>query len=1030
MKNMKLIKLLASSVVASVLVSTPVVRADVSTRVASDDGIPRLNALAEEAAQNYVPHELVVQFRSAASQVEIDRLLQRVGAHVSDKLGVGNFYTITVPSSQSLTSVQSILSQDPLVLSAEPNYRMDQSYTPADDLYRLQWYLPKIEAPKAWNLTKGASDITVAVVDDGVDTSNRELRSKIVHPYDAVTGHTYYTPGDHATHVAGIIAASMDGHGTVGIAPNVRILPVNVFQGNGASNFDVAQGIVYAVDHGADIINLSLGSYMDSDILEYAADYATSHGVLLVAAAGNDDMNLPMYPAALPNVVGVSATDSNDDIAYFSNFGSDIDFSAPGYDIWSTVTGGQYKDLSGTSMAAPVVSGVAALVLSKNPFLTPSQVVSILQKSAKDLGPHGWDQFFGYGRVDAYRAVQDTPSPISSVSSSSSFAMKGNNSLKLSFAASGSTKLSVYIENSHGRVVRRLIENRPWSGGTYTGYWNGMTDNQTQVGSGTYTIVAKATDGKQTLYQRKNVKVTDQSPPQVIVSSKPISFSPDVAHSVKIPFHLTKVAKVTVKVYDTHGKYLTTLWTNKNVGAGNQDVVWNGKDVHGKQVPDGTYRVQFDSVASNHLKGASKSLTVMVDSQLAATLKSGENVFKATGSNQYTSSLQAGEDLNVTAYVVDRKGAKVKSLLANRTVHRGTLTLNWDGKNDKGQDVPEGSYQVVTDVKDAAGNRQTLRSAWFSFEDWRVPTVQAASNVTVNLSTKRPLVVPYTLSKAGQVTIDISQGTTLVAELARDEAKAAGNDSFTWSVKDASGQDIPNGDYTYTISVVDAHNQTAKFSGTIHVNLSSVKIDAPSVVQMDAPFFNDTVAQVYYRLSDPANVSITIVDNQNQLVKTITSNASMSGGIHSFTWDGKDNDGYYAEFLYEQPFKYVIQAVNAGGNTTKVTGVLSTNPKPDWLVSQHVEFVTDPNNSGENKGLTFTANVNQDVTLTLSAYEFPWDSHPVASQTYSLHAGQNVVNFDKPAGYELGLDYTAVYTDQLGNRYTYTFSDSDASNIG
>jgi subtilisin family serine protease len=167
----------------------------------------------------------------------------------------------------------------------------------------------------------------------------------------------------------------------------------------------VARGIAHAADNGAKIISMSLGSWFPSKTIKRACAYAWSKGCLLVAAAGNDGWGRLNYPAKYVTVIAVGAIDSNDHRAWFSNYGWGLELVAPGVDILSTYKGGTYKTLSGTSMACPHVSGVAALVWSYNTSLTNKQVRMILDESAVDLGSPGWDKYYGFGKVDAYRAL-------------------------------------------------------------------------------------------------------------------------------------------------------------------------------------------------------------------------------------------------------------------------------------------------------------------------------------------------------------------------------------------------------------------------------------------------------------------------------------------------------------------------------------------------------------------------------------------------------------------------------------------------
>ena len=253
------------------------------------------------------------------------------------------------------------------------------------------------------------SDVVVAVVDTGV-YPHPELASALMAGQnftDSPGGASDTTDRmGHGTHVAGTIAADA-GSGVEGIAYGARILPVKVL-GDDGYGYDswVANGIIWAADHGADVINMSLGGAGYSSIEESAVAYARSMGVTVVAAAGNDNSSELFSPADLPGVVAVSAVDQNGAKASFSNFGPYVDVAAPGVNILSTTYDDWFGYKSGTSMASPHVAGVAALIKGAAPGLTPDQVEQALDASATDLGTPGRDDVFGYGLVDAVRAVQ------------------------------------------------------------------------------------------------------------------------------------------------------------------------------------------------------------------------------------------------------------------------------------------------------------------------------------------------------------------------------------------------------------------------------------------------------------------------------------------------------------------------------------------------------------------------------------------------------------------------------------------------
>ena len=287
--------------------------------------------------------------------------------------------------------------------------RQAQEAAPSDDTYRsLQWALTKLGAETAWPRTSGAG-VTVAVIDTGV-AAVPDLSGQLLPGVDYVTGSGNGTAdaAGHGTHVAGIIAArANNGLGIAGLAPSVKILPVRVLDADGSGyDSDIANGIVYAADHGASVINLSLGGPGYSSVLAQAVSYALSKNVVVVAAAGNAKQsgNAASYPAALPGVLAVAATDSSDAVAPFSNTGSYVKVAAPGVHVLSTVPGG-YAYGDGTSMASPYVAAAAALVRSANGGLSESAVVTDLTTTATDLGPAGRDDASGSGLVNPLKAV-------------------------------------------------------------------------------------------------------------------------------------------------------------------------------------------------------------------------------------------------------------------------------------------------------------------------------------------------------------------------------------------------------------------------------------------------------------------------------------------------------------------------------------------------------------------------------------------------------------------------------------------------
>ena len=278
-----------------------------------------------------------------------------------------------------------------------------------------QWGWFRVKADQAYDTGYHGEGVIVALLDTGVDTAHPDLAANIIGGWNFVDDNDNITDLDgHGTMVCGVVAAvANNGIGVAGVAPNVTIMPLKVLSESGGTLFDLSSAITYAANHGANVIGMSLGgnSSRIPMALESAINSAYQKGCVLVAAAGNDGSNELFYPAAYDNVIAVSAIDENNTKASFSNYGDYIDFCAPGVNILTTWTNGTYAYGSGTSFSAPFVTGVVALMLSKYPSLAPENVTATLRAEAVDLGDAGWDQFYGWGLVDAYAAVTQPAIP-------------------------------------------------------------------------------------------------------------------------------------------------------------------------------------------------------------------------------------------------------------------------------------------------------------------------------------------------------------------------------------------------------------------------------------------------------------------------------------------------------------------------------------------------------------------------------------------------------------------------------------------
>jgi thermitase len=316
--------------------------------------------------------------------------------------------TVEIPIKQSLIFMSEVMGKE-VATFVEPNFKFQCQFVPNDPYWALQWGPQKIEAQWAWNVTIGEPSILVSVVDTGIDYSHQDLAPNYVAlGRDWVHGDS--DPMDdegHGTHCAGIIAAVLNNSiGIAGVA-QIKIMGEKGLDRTGSGYTDwLANAVIHSVEKGAKIISMSWGGYYHSALLYEAIKYAYDSGVLLVAAAGNDGVNAKLYPAGYDEVIAVAATDTYDNVASWSNFGDWVELAAPGVQIYSTYPGNKYVYLSGTSMATPHVSGVAALIWSQFPEKSRDWVRMRLRYTSEDIDFPGVDIHSGYGRINARKAVE------------------------------------------------------------------------------------------------------------------------------------------------------------------------------------------------------------------------------------------------------------------------------------------------------------------------------------------------------------------------------------------------------------------------------------------------------------------------------------------------------------------------------------------------------------------------------------------------------------------------------------------------
>ena len=356
-----------------------------------------------------VANEIVAEIDGSLTDAQADELARR---HGLARLRSQNFPLVgatiglfRITDRRSIETVSRELAADSGFRSVQPNFRyllQDQKAVPVEG-DPAQYALAKLRLPEAHTLAHGAN-VIIAVIDSGIDVRHPELAGAVADSFDALGSKE--GPHVHGTGVAGAIVAHAR---LMGSAPAARILAIRAFgtsaKGAESTTFVVLKGLDYAAGHGARIVNMSFAGPKDP-LIERGIAAVAARGILMVAAGGNaGPKSPPLYPAANPNVIAVSATDAQDKLFAASNRGAYIAVAAPGVDIFLPAPDEKYQMTSGTSFSAAYVSGLAALMLERNPVLKPDEVRAILMRTARDLGTPGRDDLFGAGEADAYAAV-------------------------------------------------------------------------------------------------------------------------------------------------------------------------------------------------------------------------------------------------------------------------------------------------------------------------------------------------------------------------------------------------------------------------------------------------------------------------------------------------------------------------------------------------------------------------------------------------------------------------------------------------
>ena len=492
------------------------------------DGIRTLSALILCLCLAFMMFSIVTAFQGVSESCFLVRfrpevnnpcsVLVSLGLEVVEEIPELDVFVVRTPT--VLQSVEHALSRDPRVDFVEENLLLASCEVPNDQFYGFEWHLQKIGAPDAWDISQGNPNTVVAVLDSGVDPRHADLAPRLL------SGWNFYDNNNdtsdvtgHGTAVAGVASAVTNNSiGVASIAWQCPILPVKVTDPGGyASYSSLSKGLVYAADKGAKVAVVSFGIYGGS-ALSSAAKYFMDKGGLVFAAGGNTGGYVS--DPDNPYIVSVSGTTSSDQS--WGSYGSYIDLSAPCSAIYTTIKGGGYGNVGGTSFSAPLAAGLAALVFSANPSLTPNQVEQIMESTAVDLGDPGYDVYYGWGRINASKALKAAvgTTPIGNSTPPSVAIASPLNGTTVSGGVTVKADASDNVGVSRVDLYKDGIFFASDAVSPYEFYWDTKGDID-----GSHTLLAKGYDASNNVGESNPVTVSvsntpaDTTPPSVAITS-------------------------------------------------------------------------------------------------------------------------------------------------------------------------------------------------------------------------------------------------------------------------------------------------------------------------------------------------------------------------------------------------------------------------------------------------------------------------------------------------------------------------------
>lgn len=823
----------------------------------------------------FVPGRVLVLFDQETPEAEAERSVARLRGRTADqdpRIG------LRVVELEAGVSEEAALEQAralPGVVAAELDeiVELSQSVTPNDPFFIHQAHLQAIKAPAAWSTTTGAPSVAVAVIDTGVNGNHPDLAGRLLPGWNTYDNNSNYADVyGHGTKVAGtIITASNNGVGVASICWNCMLIPIRASQPSGSATYSaLAAGVTWAADRGARVANISY-QVSSSSAVTAAAQYFMKKGGLVFAAAGNYASNDPA--ADNPYIVTVSGYDPAARNLYnWSNYGNNIDVTAPGCTGMTILMNLSYGSGCGTSFASPTAAGVAALIFSANPNLTAVEALDILKKSAVDLGTAGWDSRFGHGLVDAQAAVAmasgqstvDTKGPAITVSSPASGSrVKGSIAAAANVTDSGGAVASVLFKVAATTVC--TFSTAPYSCSVDT---KAFPDGNTS-----FTVVAEDTAGNVTTAQL-SITIENADLTKPVVSLTAPAAGSTVSGTVTAAFSATDNVGVSSITVTAGSLTLCTLSGSATSCSWDTTKSPNGSVILTVLARDAAGNTQAASATVNVQNVDATDPVVTISSPVQG----------ATVQGQTSIAFAVSDNVGVKQTTVTAGAATLCSVAGPAT------SCSWNTLA-----TPNGTVSVTVTASDAAGNsKSTSVSVTVNNTDTTKPIVSVSSPVSGAQISGIAAITFSATDNVGVTGVTVTAGASTVCSLTGPASSCPWDTTL-----------VPNGNYTITVTARDEAGNTQASSVGVSVNNADTK---PPVLTVTSPAAGATV-------SGTTSVAFSASDNVGVTAITVAANGvticSVAGNATSCAWNTTN--------LTNGPYTVAVTARDAAGNNQMVS---------------------------------------------------------------------------------------------------------------